>query len=326
MKKYQFQSIFKDYFQEYILLRNESRNQATVSCDKHYLGMFDSYLYDGRIAVDGITEDVVYKWIESLSFSRRTSVGAVSSVRMFLKYLGKCGIPVFIPEIPKCHDDYIPYLYSEEEVRRIFEYADSGNVSGRNIYLCVEIPMLLRLLLGCGLRLGETLSLRFSDVDLENKLLLIKHAKRDRQRIVPMIPELAEILESYCMALGIYGSPDAWLFPGMKSGTHLREINIDTRFKGMLQKLDITMPDKKNRRGPCLHCFRHLFVLRSLRKLETAGVRIDDSIPYLSLYLGHENLYGTEKYMKFAPEMFPDELDRFNEFTMDIFPEVGYEE
>lgn len=56
------------------------------------------------------------------------------------------------------------YIYSEEEVGNIFGLADFGNIFGRNIHLKTEFPMLLRLLLGCGLRLGEALSLKVSDM------------------------------------------------------------------------------------------------------------------------------------------------------------------
>ncbi len=56
------------------------------------------------------------------------------------------------------------------------------------------------------------------------------------------------------------------------------------------------------------------------------GVRIDDAVPYLSIYLGHNSLAETQKYLKFNTEIFPDVLDRFGDFTSNIFPEVEYEE
>ena len=42
-----------------------------------------------------------------------------------------------------------------------------------------------------------------------------------------------------------------------------------------------------------------------------AGRHLDDAIPYLSIYLGHENLDETSKYLKFSNEMFPDAIDLF---------------
>ena len=41
---------------------------------------------------------------------------------------------------------------------------------------------------------------------------------------------------------------------------------------------------------------------------------------------GHNSLAETQKYLKFNTEIFPDVLDRFGDFTSNIFPEVEYEE
>ncbi len=64
--------------------------------------------------------------------------------------------------------------------------------------------MLLRMLLGCGLRLGEPLAARVKDVNFHNGTILICHAKNDKQRVVPMDRTLTEMLESYCIAMGIF--------------------------------------------------------------------------------------------------------------------------
>lgn len=79
-------------------------------------------------------------------------------------------------------------------------------------------------------------------------------------------------------------------------------------------------------RGPCFHCLRHVFVLNSFKQLTSQGISMDDSVPYLSIYLGHSNLMQTERYMKFTTDMFEDELQKFADYSDSIFPEVHYEE
>lgn len=49
---------------------------------------------------------------------------------------------------------------------------------------------------------------------------------------------------------------------------------------------------------------------------------MDNSVPYLSVYLGHEDLNATEKYLKFSNELFPDEVAKFSEYSDSLFPEV----
>lgn len=326
MSRYEFQSVFKEYIPDYISLRKASKSGPTAAIDRYYLEMFDEYLSTVQAGQDMVTEDLFYNWIHSLPFSRRTTACAVSSVRMFMKYLRGCGLDVFIPDIPKFTESYIPYLFSEDDIQQIFKLADSGAISGRNRFLKAEFPMLLRLLLGCGLRIGETLSLKAGDIDFSEGILIMRHTKRDRQRFVPMHPRLTEILERYCIAMGIINLQDAWVFPGMNNSRHLRECNVDVWFRKMADIAGLPVPTVKGQRGPCLHCFRHRFVADSFKNLTSVGLCTGDIFPYLSIYLGHESLTETEKYMKFPSEMFQDELDKFGEYTGSLFPEVDYEE
>ena len=54
------------------------------------------------------------------------------------------------------------------------------------------MPLLFRMLYGCGLRISEALALLKSDVDLKDGVLHIRHGKNDRERIVPMSVSLTE--------------------------------------------------------------------------------------------------------------------------------------
>ncbi len=51
-----------------------------------------------------------------------------------------------------------------------------------------------------GLRLSELLNLKYSDVDLESLTLFIRQGKGSKDRIVPIIPKLSEILQRYLVA------------------------------------------------------------------------------------------------------------------------------
>jgi hypothetical protein len=68
-----------------------------------------------------------------------------------------------------------------------------------------------------------------------------------------------------------------------------------------------------------------VFAFKSFAKAEKSGRTIDDSVPYLSLYLGHDSLKETEKYLKFSNELYPEALKSFENYTSQVFPEVTYE-
>jgi integrase len=70
-----------------------------------------------------------------------------------------------------------------------------------------------------------------------------------------------------------------------------------------------------------MHCLRHRFVFKAFRQLESLGIRVDDAVPFLSVYLGHYDLSETEKYMKFSATLFPEELEKFDSFSEGFFPD-----
>lgn len=102
--------------------------------------------------------------------------------------------------------------------------------------------------------------------------------------------------------------------------------SVANKFHNVLLKLNIYDHSGYKTRGPCLHCLRHYFVINSLRKLIAEGIPIDNYIPYLSIYLGHDSLDETEKYLKFSPDIFTDEVELFSESILDILPEVENDE
>lgn len=154
----------------------------------------------------------------------------------------------------------------------------------------------------------------------------MRHTKGDKQRLVPMHPLLTEILERYRLTMGIVGVPDAWLFPVFVKDESMTPKDTQHWFEKILRLAEISSPGrKKHERSPCLHCMRHVFVFKSFAKAEKAGRKIDDSVPYLSIYLGHDSLQETEKYMKFSSELFPVAMELFSDYSADVFPEVAHE-
>lgn len=63
-----------------------------------------------------------------------------------------------------------------------------------------------------------------------------------------------------------------------------------------------------------------------IKQIEEAGIIQNDAIPYLSIYLGHDSLNETEKYLKFSSEAFPEDMDLFETYISAVWSEVSYEE
>jgi integrase len=324
-----FTSVFQNELCDYLLLR-----QKTMTIQSHYrtqnvLAGFDRYLSEIELIAKSIDEKTVNGWIRRISDmnSKKTISDKVSILRKFLEYLRNCAVAVFIPRCPKYSDEYVPYLFSDTEISGIFEVADNlrataGKPGTR--WHKYTFPMLLRLLYGCGLRLGETLSLRVRDVNFENGTLFLRHTKNNKQRIVAMHKDLTEILKKYSAALSIAGQPEAFLFPTGNPEKPLSQATARNIFRKVMADAGIHS-STTGLRGPCLHCFRHLFTIKSFAQAESGGREPDDSIPFLSVYLGHYDMDGTEKYLKFSSDMFPRHTAMFETFAADVFSEVSDE-
>lgn len=329
MAEHIFKSPLKVHFYRFMDFCGRSYSDNTCRIYGATLASFDAYLCNTGQGAGGVTEEMVSAWISSIGTRADNTVrGYLKVIRSFSSFMAGFDIPVFFPEARRKPDTYSPYIFTHSEMDSIFSIADNYNVrpNCRLPYISLELPVILRVLCGCGTRLGETLSLKVEDIDHEAGALTIRHAKRDKERVVPMHPSLSETLRRYCASMGLAGKMGAYAFPKFSPEEHLAQGDVRNHFSRILRTAGIDLPGRKfNERGPCLHCLRHGFVLDSFRQLEAGGIRIDDAVPYLSIYLGHSSLSETEKYMKFSPQMFPEELERFESACGDLFPEMDTE-
>ena len=308
----------------YLDFRSRFYSDNSVDKTSRALRDLDQYLFDYGFQGKVLTERVLNDWISSMSGHSKTKNNRIIFIRGFVRYLNALGNDSFFPETIRAKSDYIPYIYSDDEIRQIFYYADNikGSANYRKNYQLI-VPMVLRILYGCGTRLGETMSLRRKDVDLKNGTIFFEHTKFSKERLIPVHETLLVILERYCLTMGIMDKPDAYLFPGIKEGAHLCTRQMDCWFSKILQLADIDQRIKKpGERGACLHCLRHLFVMKAIRQLEEKGrpIYLDDLL--LPTYLGHEHLLDTDKYMRFSGAQVPDSLDAFESFSAGLVPDV----
>jgi integrase len=182
--------------------------------------------------------------------------------------------------------------------------------------------MILRLLYGCGLRLNEGLRLQVKDLDLQSGTLLIRNAKGNRDRRVPMDSSLVAILRSYVQIFRKDATPEEFLFSNRKNESYSGTI-MRIWFNRVLVKAGIEKPKlPRYSRNICLHCIRHTFAVHSFRKQDLAGVDMYAAPPFLSAYMGHAQINGTETYLHMTAETGADVLKKTESYTEGLFPEV----
>jgi len=327
----EYRSVFCDEIKTHLSIREVELSNEAYRHYKRTIILFDEYLCRINHTEKKIEESVIEGWIKEVSagISVNTSSLHVHYIRQLLLYLISCGYPCFIPRTVRTRDTYVPYLYSDKDIEEIFKAADSLTVpqAAKNIFIEKEMPLILRLLFCCGLRVGETLNIKVGDVDFKRDLILLRVTKKYKQRVVPYGEELSGIIYRYCAGMGILNDSEAYLFPAEDKYIHVSANSVGNYYRVIREKAEISNKYSiRNGRGACLHCFRHSFAVRSFDKNERNGIKAGESVPFLSTYLGHDSLYETEKYLKYSGGYFEDTLTKFTAFSGDLFPEVNFDE
>ena len=328
-----FSSIFKNEFKNFLEIIKSTKARNTYLHYRNSLQEFDLYLSSIEYKDKKLNREIIDCWIATIKGKPSTVQGKVVHIKYFLRYLNEIDIYAEMPDLPIFRSDYIAYQFSDDEIEKIYEYIDNLKdhyrvlTSNRNLFY--EMPVIFRILLCCGTRLGETLALKVGDIDFSTDcILIVNNTKRKKQRIVPMNHNLAEIIKKYCIRMGIIENPYHLLFPSSKNDEKINDNKkISSPFHTILKRLGIydkapnSSENAIHERGPCIHCLRHAFAFRALKQNEEIH-SMDVMVPYLSIYLGHERLDETEKYLKYSPDLRLDVTKLFEDYSSSLFPGV----
>jgi integrase len=222
---------------------------------------------------------------ESISTQcKRTTI-----LRQFCKYLAVSGRPCHIlPDgLVKNPRGFVPYIISVEEMGAIIAAADAVGKG--------NLPMFIRMLWCCGLRIGEAIDLDVGDVDLDGATLLIRKAKGNRTRLLPMSESLtAYIAERRSDIASCAADSGSVLLPSA-TGLRRNKSNTGLEIKAVMLAAGVTIDGKK---PPRPHDIRHSYAVHVLEKMDDEGIDIYAALPLLAIYMGHVDIQSTEYYLR----------------------------
>jgi integrase/recombinase XerD len=194
-----------------------------------------------------------------------------------------------------------PYVFSDDEVRRLFAAIDSQTMSCFSNKALVD-PVLFRVLYGAGLRVSEALTLILSDVDTSAGTLRIRDSKNGESRTIPITGRLATTLDAYTAAAHPAPERSDHVFYSRAAGRPINQATVYTRFRGYLA--DAGIPHFIG--GPHPHSLRHGFAVANLRRWAAGGADLSVMLPYLACYMGHADLRGTQYYLRLTADAYPE--------------------
>jgi len=135
---------------------------------------------------------------------------------------------------------------------------------------------MLELLVDCGLRCEELVTICISKIDLEHKLLTVM-GKGKRERQVPLSSTVANIVRSQVGELRSVGYDGDWLFPGQGTGDHVNTDSVRDLLQRLCRRLSIPKITP--------HQLRHYFATQML----SSGANLKAT----STMLGHKKTSTT---------------------------------
>lgn len=292
---------------------------AEYTQQENILRRFDNFCSAFEVEPYIISQELASAW--SRKFPNETDTNRYNRVMemlRFSKFLVTEGYPSFLTNsYPVKRSTHTPYIFTKEELQRLFHVVDSLEPCPSVPYRHLIMPLLFRLLYGCGLRISETLALTKADVDSETGVLHIMHGKNGRERLVPMSPSLTKRCADYTEEV-LMGKPsDAFFFFRMADKPYSRS-GIGKAFRGFLW--DAGIPYLGKERGPNVHDLRHTFVCHRLNQWASAGTDLNAVLPALSKYLGHTSVMATAWYLRLTAEVYPDVIQTMDIYTTGILP------
>ncbi len=307
-----FTGIFREEFEKYINYKQSQGYYKSLYKKNIYAILnYNRYLDSLNLKEIKITEEMVTGFMESLiGKSQSTLFKYECMVRQFSKFLKNQGydnIYVIEEHQVKNPRDYIPHVFSNSEIIRIFKVIDELEFK-RHKELKLFYQTFFRLLYTTGLRLGEALSLKIDDVDLANNIIIIHSGKGIVSRLVPFKDSLAEWLKVYKDKN--IKKTDTYFFESSYGGRKSNNTISDFFRKRILRKANISStPQNGHTRGACVHSFRHTFACNSLDQMVKEGVDSYCVLPYLSVYLGHTSVTNTEIYLRLTMQHYDEVID-----------------
>jgi len=176
-------SIGRKYVSE--MLRLKEFNKLTIKIN-----------YDSNL----LSREIVNKFVKFRPMeSQRNNTIRRILMKQFAKYLIGRGYEAYLLTDLKVKpkSTFTPYIFSDIEISIFFNTLDNLKPMKNSPYMHLVLPVLFRILYGCGLRISEALNLKLSDVDLKQGNLTIKNSKNDTDRLISISKSLQNICLDY---------------------------------------------------------------------------------------------------------------------------------
>ncbi len=250
-------------------MSNERKSQLTVRQYSFFASLFIDFI---KKEINEINEEDIERFKQFLvvekKYSKSSQYLCIKALRLLYK---SCHIqPPYNLTSPK-RPRSVPKYLTEHETSRLLSFAS------RNPKTLAIISTLAY----TGLRVSELCSLNIEDVDLEEKVMRVRHGKGDKDRIVIMSDECADSIEKYMKSRVLVRTDSEALFLSRKTSRY-----DPTSIQRLVKKIAKESGVIKN---VTPHVLRHTFA--------TSIMRNGANLRFIQEILGHSSISTTQIYV-----------------------------
>lgn len=270
-------------FLDYLRIEKNYSKHTITAYNKDLNEFKDFLLNDFKSSnIKNVEYKLIRSWIVSLvnnNISNRSINRKISSLKSFYKFLVKTQtikVSPLISHSPLKQSKKIQVPFSKEEIEELLD-GDLFN----NDYKGILQKTIIQFFYFTGVRRFELISIKNSNIDFDSSSLKIM-GKRNKERIIPMLPSLIEVTRDYMNSKikNSIKSNNDFLFQNSK-GDQLSEKFV---YRTVNQYFKLVSP--KVKKAP--HVLRHSFATHLINE----GADIN-SVKEL---LGHSSLSATQVY------------------------------
>ncbi len=202
--------------------------------------------------------------VEQAKYGYSSQKQLLAALRLYFLEIHKKEID-FAPVYPTSHPRKLPVILSQQEVKKNLDTTSN-----------VKHKAMLTTIYALGLRSGELINLKLSDVLKDRKLIHIKAAKGNKDRILPLPDKLREVWEPYYRK----HRPNTYLFEGQR-GNRYSANSLLKVFKTACLKAGVS-------RDHTIHSLRHAYATHLFDR--------GTDIRMIQKLLGHDSIKTTLIY------------------------------
>lgn len=247
-----------------------------------------------KVSAEDIRDWIIYR-LDTAELSAASMNRELSSIKSLFSYLRRIGVVekditkrISSLKTPKVLPQFVPQSRMDELLENTREQKYSQE------FKQVRNSLIISLLYGCGIRLAELLDIKLGDIT--NGSVKI-HGKGDKDRLVPLLPELVSRVEAYvecCRRCGIELTAADKLIVGT-AGKPLSRSTVQRVVRQEMMAANV-----QGRKSP--HILRHTFATHLLGK--GADMREIQEL------MGHSSLSTTQHYTHNSIEQLQSVYDK----------------